>query len=124
MVIDNKYCVTMYNIDIGFVSNGEYNSMRANGYSRPLSVLQIKADARKKYSKMGKKSMVDMLTPKSMYIIYIIYRDCIMFTAYNSLYVVPRHLSTKQALAAFKYFFLCCKYHAVSSALNTFFLLQ
>ena len=32
---------------IGFISNGKYNSMRAKGYTRPLSVLQIKANARK-----------------------------------------------------------------------------
>lgn len=49
---------------VGFVSNGEYNSMKSHGYTRPLSVLQIRADARKKYSSMGKKTMMDMLTPK------------------------------------------------------------
>ena len=51
-------------IGVGFVSNGEYNSMRAQGYSQPLSVLQIRADTRRKYSSMGKKTMIDMLTPK------------------------------------------------------------
>ena len=54
----------MYMFGVGFVSNGEYNSMRAQGYTRPLSVLQIRADARRKYSSMGKKTMIDMLTPK------------------------------------------------------------
>lgn len=48
---------------LGFVSNGEFNSMRVKGYTRPLSVLQIKADCRKKYSKMAKRSMLEMLTP-------------------------------------------------------------
>lgn len=47
----------------GFVSNGEYNSLRSNGYSRPLSVLKLKSDARTKYSKMGPKKLLDMLTP-------------------------------------------------------------
>ena len=48
---------------IGFVSNGEYNTMIVQGYTRPLSVLQIKADARNKYQKMGYRPMLDMLTP-------------------------------------------------------------
>lgn len=49
----------------GFVSNGEYNVLRAKGYTRPISVLKIKADTRRKYAKMGLKKMVDMLTPLS-----------------------------------------------------------
>ena len=52
-------------ICVGFVSNGEYNSMKSHGYTRPLSVLQIRADARRKYSSMGKKTMIDMLTPQA-----------------------------------------------------------
>ena len=49
----------------GFVSNGEYNSMRAKGYTRPLSIFQIRAAARKKFSSIGRKSMLAMLTPRS-----------------------------------------------------------
>ncbi len=48
---------------VGFVSNGEFNSMRVKGNTRPLSVLQIKANARKKYSSIAVSTMVDMLTP-------------------------------------------------------------
>ena len=53
-------------IIIGFVSNGEYKSMRVKGNTRPLSVLQIKANARKKYSSAAHSTMVDMLTPKGV----------------------------------------------------------
>lgn len=55
----------MFKFFKGFVANEEYNSMRASGYSRPLSILHIKASARSKFSKMGKRSMEEMLTPKS-----------------------------------------------------------
>ena len=48
----------------GFVSNGEYNSFRVKGYTRPLSVLQLMLDARRKYSQMGVKKMSAMLTPQ------------------------------------------------------------
>lgn len=58
--LKNIKCVCIY---IGFVSNGEYNSMRVQGYTRPLSVLQIKSGARKKFLNTGKKTMIDMLTP-------------------------------------------------------------
>ena len=47
----------------GFVSNGEFNSMRVKGYTRPLSVIQIKANSRKKYAQMARSTMLDMLTP-------------------------------------------------------------
>lgn len=55
----------------GFVSNGEHNTMRVKGYTRPLSVLQIKSQAKKKYSRMGLSTMLWMLTPRSMYYCYI-----------------------------------------------------
>lgn len=47
----------------GFVSNGEYNSLRSTGYSRPLSVLQLKANAQAKYVQLGKTKMLKMLSP-------------------------------------------------------------
>ena len=37
--------------------------MRVKGYTRPLSVLQIKAAARKKYSSTAFSTMMDMLRP-------------------------------------------------------------
>ena len=48
----------------GFCSNGEYNSMRSQGYSRPLSVLKIRSNVRSKYARMSKQRMLAMLTPK------------------------------------------------------------
>lgn len=55
-----------YFVHLGFVSNGEYNVFRAKGYSRPLSILQLRSMARNKYSTMGVKKMMAMLTPKGM----------------------------------------------------------
>ncbi len=55
---------------IGFASNGEFNTMRIKGYTRPLSVLQIKAEAKQKYMKMALRTMVKMLTPIGMLVIY------------------------------------------------------
>ena len=36
----------------GFVSNGEFNYLRTKGYTRQLSVLQIRTDVRNKYIKL------------------------------------------------------------------------
>ena len=47
-----------------FTGNGEYNSMRSQGYSRPLSVLKIRSNVRSKYARMSKQRMLAMLTPK------------------------------------------------------------
>ena len=47
----------------GFVSNGEYNSLRSTGYSRSLSVLKLKANSRSKYAQIGKTKMLKMLSP-------------------------------------------------------------
>ena len=54
----------MYNI-LGFTSNGEHNSIRNRGYTRPLSVFQIRSDLRSKYSRMSERALADMLTPTS-----------------------------------------------------------
>jgi hypothetical protein len=48
----------------GFVSNGQFNYLRNKGYSRPLSVLHIRADVRSKYSRKKKSELLDMLSPK------------------------------------------------------------
>lgn len=60
--------MNMFLFHAGFTSNGEYNSMRSRGYTRPLSVLQIKANVRTKYSRLSKQTMLNMLTPQSKYI--------------------------------------------------------
>ena len=49
---------------IGLVTNGEFNTFRTKGNTRPVSVFAIKSAARSKYSSMGKKKMLAMLTPK------------------------------------------------------------
>lgn len=53
---------------LGFVTDGKWNSLRTKGNSRPLSVLQIRADVRMKYSHMNLKKMAGMLTPLCMYL--------------------------------------------------------
>lgn len=47
------------------MTNGEFNSLRTQGYQRPISVLQIKANARMKYSRKGESTLLAMLTPIS-----------------------------------------------------------
>ena len=61
-----KYSVMCQNFVYftGFCSNGEYNTMRSQGYTRPLSVLKIRGDVRSKYARMSKQRMLGMLTPK------------------------------------------------------------
>jgi len=49
---------------IGFASDGEFNYLCANGYTRPLSVLQIWCMICNKYSKMSVHRMLAMTTPK------------------------------------------------------------
>ena len=39
-------CSYLVYICVGFVSNGEYNSFRLKGYTRPLSVLQLMSMAK------------------------------------------------------------------------------
>jgi len=55
-------------LSLGFVSDGEFNYLRLKGYTRPLSVLQIRSDVRRKYSKLSSKKLSAMLTPKSMFL--------------------------------------------------------
>ena len=38
--------------------------MRSRGYTRPLSVLQIRTDVRNKCNKMKQETLLDMLTPE------------------------------------------------------------
>lgn len=45
------------------MSNGEYNVFRYKGYTRPLSIFQLKAMSRKKFMYIGVKKMKGMLTP-------------------------------------------------------------
>lgn len=50
----------------GLVTDGEFNTFRARGSTRPVSIFAIRSDARAKYSRLGKKTMLSMITPKCM----------------------------------------------------------
>ena len=49
---------------LGFISDGEFNYLRMRGYTQPLTVLQIRADVRKKYSNLPHKKLVANVDPK------------------------------------------------------------
>ena len=61
-------CTLTSYTSLGFVSNGEYNSFRSKGYTRPLSVFQIRSLVRNKYARMNVKSMKAMLNPIGTYV--------------------------------------------------------
>lgn len=44
------------------MTDGEFNSLRAKGLKRPVSILQIKSEARQRYAHMGEGTMRNMLT--------------------------------------------------------------
>lgn len=46
------------------VTNGEHNGLRMRGNTRPLHILQVRANARAKISKTSVKMLMAMLTPK------------------------------------------------------------
>lgn len=50
---------------LGFVTNGEWNSLRTRGNTRPLSVFQIRSEA--KYSHTGLKQIIGMISPVRKY---------------------------------------------------------
>ena len=58
------FLMCIFHCSSGFVSNGEYNNFRVKGYTRPLSVIQLMLNARRKYSQMGVKNMRAMLIPQ------------------------------------------------------------
>lgn len=59
-------CASPIRIIIGFATNGEWNSLRTKGNTRPISVLQIRSNVRAKYSRMNLKKLIGMLTPKGI----------------------------------------------------------
>jgi len=70
---------------IGFCSDGEFNSLRNRGYTRPLSVFAIRSDVRSKYARMREGTMKAMLSPIGRYndfyqeYIIILYTCCTSF---------------------------------------------
>ena len=55
--------MNVYMYHAGSVGNGEFNSLRAKGYTRPLSIFAVRSQVRNKYARMSHKAMVSMLTP-------------------------------------------------------------
>ena len=52
---------------VGQCTNGEWNSLRCKGNTTPLSVLQIRADSRRKYANMSQLTLIKILTPIGEY---------------------------------------------------------
>ena len=52
-----KFYCKFNSLFTGFVSDGELNYLRLKGYKRSLSMLQIRSDVRKKYSKPSSKKL-------------------------------------------------------------------
>jgi len=44
------------------VTDGEFNSLRSKGSTRPLSTVQIQSESHKKYARMSEAKMRGMLT--------------------------------------------------------------
>ena len=64
--VTNTITAYFIHLMLGFCSDGEFNSLRNQGYTRPLSVLRIMSDVRSKYSRGKKNRMTSMLTPTRM----------------------------------------------------------
>lgn len=47
----------------GFVSDREYNTFQSKGYTWPLSIFQLRSNARNKYSRKGTETLKAMFTP-------------------------------------------------------------
>ena len=60
--------------------DGEWNTLRSKGNSRPLSILQIRSDAHAKYSYMKQAKLIGMLTPICKLILEIHYCNNLCFT--------------------------------------------
>ena len=58
--------------NVGSVSSGEFNSLRAKGYTRPISMFVVRSQVQNKYAKMSHKAMASMLT-LGKYIIYYLH---------------------------------------------------
>ena len=52
----------LFIITLGLVTDGEFNSLRSKGSTRPLSIVQIRSESRKKYARMSEAKMRGMLT--------------------------------------------------------------
>ena len=69
MLYTHNHAVLLYTLIVmcvGFVSNDEYNYLRSRGYTHLFSILQIRTDARNKYSQMRQNLLLEMLSPKGI----------------------------------------------------------
>ena len=48
----------------GFVSNGEFNYLRSKGYTRSLSVLQIRSELQNKYNRYNENTTWNTITKR------------------------------------------------------------
>lgn len=60
----NDLCRDDFIRDEWFVSDGEFNFLRAKGYTHPLSVLHIRSTVRNMYNRMSVRKMLTLITPK------------------------------------------------------------
>lgn len=54
------YCLVNFK---GFTTDGEWSTLRTKGNHQPLSIFQIRSDARAKYARMKLQKMTKMITP-------------------------------------------------------------
>ncbi len=94
---------------IGFSSNGEFNSMRATGYTRPLSVLSIRSTVRAKYGRLSEKTMLAMLTPKGKYCSHCP-NDNHVITMYSQFLLPSCLLQKRPTLLCQLHYFVRCYY--------------
>lgn len=57
-------------ISVGFTTDGEFNTLRWKGNTRPLTVLQLKREACAKYQNKGEKTLLHMIMPVGMHILH------------------------------------------------------
>ncbi len=58
-------CIIHYN-HAGVVTDGDWNTLRSKGCTRPLSIFEIRSDMRNKYSRTSIGTLTNMLTPKGI----------------------------------------------------------
>ena len=54
-----RYMYTLLLYNAGFVTDGEWNSLRSKGRERPLSIFEIRAQVRRKYTRLSVKTIYD-----------------------------------------------------------------
>jgi len=85
----------MYIYFLGFTTDGEWNSYRTRGNTRPLSIFQICVDVRAKYSCINLNKMIKMITP----ILCMLIVSMTLCTLQNFLYTVGKDGSITGAMS-------------------------